>query len=101
MPTTEGGHGKGAKNKAELGDTLNYNVASYTQQGDRVIGDVLKKMPGIVVSKDGGISFNGKNISNFYVEDMDLLQGRYGLATNNINAKDVTTITSVGKPSTR
>ena len=76
----------------QSGDTLNYNVASYTQQGDRVIGDVLKKMPGIVVSKDGGISFNGKNISNFYVEDMDLLQGRYGLATNNINAKDVTTV---------
>lgn len=76
----------------QSGDTLNYNVASYTQQGDRVIGDVLKKMPGMEVSQNGGISFNGKSISNFYVEDMDLLQGRYGLATNNINAKDVTTV---------
>ena len=29
------------------GDTLNYLVGAYQQQGDRVIGDVLKRMPGI------------------------------------------------------
>lgn len=74
------------------GDTLNYLVGAYEQQGDRVIGDVLKRMPGIEVSQSGGIKFNGKSISKFYVEDMDLLQGRYGLATNNINASDVATV---------
>ena len=74
------------------GDTIDYIVASYQQQGDRVIGDVLKRMPGIEVSQSGGIKFNGKSISKFYVEDMDLLQGRYGLATNNINAQDVATV---------
>jgi hypothetical protein len=74
------------------GDTLNYLVGAYQQQGDRVIGDVLKRMPGIEVSQGGGIKFNGKSISKFYVEDMDLLQGRYGLATNNINAQDVATV---------
>ena len=73
------------------GDTLNYLVGAYQQQGDRVIGDVLKRMPGIEVSQSG-IKFNGKSISKFYVEDMDLLQGRYGLATNNINASDVATV---------
>lgn len=74
------------------GDTLKYSVASYAQQGDRVIGDVLKKMPGIEVSESGAIKFNGKSIKKFYVEDMDLLQGRYGIATNNINAGDVATV---------
>lgn len=74
------------------GDTLSYLVGAYQQQGDRVIGDVLKRMPGIEVSDNGGIKFNGKSISKFYVEDMDLLQGRYGLATNNINAGDVATV---------
>lgn len=74
------------------GDTINYLVGGYQQQGDRVIGDVLKRMPGIEVSQSGGIKFNGKAISKFYVEDMDLLQGRYGLATNNINAQDVATV---------
>lgn len=74
------------------GDTLKYSVASYAQQGDRVIGDVLKRMPGIEVSESGRIKFNGKSIKKFYVEDMDLLQGRYGIATNNINAQDVATV---------
>lgn len=44
------------------GDTLNYLVGAYQQQGDRVIGDVLKRMPGIEVSQSG-IKFNGKSIS--------------------------------------
>lgn len=76
----------------EEGDTLNYNVAAYRGQTDRVIGDVLKKMPGTEVSESGGIKFNGKPIKNFYVENMDLLQSRYGIATNNISAEDVTVV---------
>ena len=78
-----------AKKIRQYGDTLNYSVGAYQQQGDRTIGDVLKRMPGIEVSDNGSIKFNGKSISKFYVEDMDLLQGRYGLATGNINAQDV------------
>ena len=76
----------------QMGDTLNYNVALYQKQEDRVIGDVLKRMPGIEVSESGAIKYNGKSISKFYVEEMDLLQGRYGIATNNINASDVATV---------
>lgn len=81
-----------ARKISQAGDTLNYSVSSYKEQGDRVIGDVLKRMPGIEVSDNGSIKFNGKSIQKFYVEDMDLLQGRYGLATNNINAQDVATV---------
>lgn len=74
------------------GDTTDYLVSSYTEQGDRVIGDVLKKIPGIEVSKSGAISYNGKAISKFYVEEMDMLQGRYGLAVNNVSADDVSKV---------
>lgn len=73
-------------------DTLNYLVGAYMDQNDRVIGDALKKMPGIDVAESGKISFNGKEISKFYVEDMDLLQGKYGLATNNIPSKAVSVV---------
>lgn len=81
-----------AKKITQHGDTLNYLVGAYRQQADRTIGDVLKRMPGIEVSDNGGIKFNGKTISKFYVEDMDLLAGRYGLATNNVNASDVASV---------
>lgn len=71
------------------GDTVNYFVGAYQQQGDRVIGDVLRRMPGIEVKDNGSILYNGQAIKKFYVEEMDLLQGRYGIATNNINVSDV------------
>lgn len=76
----------------QAGDTLNYNVAAYRDNNDRVIVDVLKKMPGIGVSEDGSISYNGKKIKEFYVENMDLLQSRYNIATSNISAQDVATV---------
>ena len=74
------------------GDTLDYQVSAYTDQNDRVIGDVLKKMPGIEVDAGGGIKYKGREINKFYVENMDLLHGRYGIATNNIPANDVSTV---------
>ena len=76
----------------QRGDTLNYTVGAYKGGADRVIGDVIKKMPGLEVSESGQIAFNGKTVKNFYVEDMVLLQGRYGIATNNISAGDVATV---------
>lgn len=75
-----------------MDDTINYSVDAFKDQNDRVIGDVLKKLPGIEVSPSGAISYNGKGINKFYVENMDLLQGRYGIATNNIAAKDVASV---------
>lgn len=76
----------------QSGDTISYLVSSYSDQNDRTIGEVLKKMPGIEVSNSGGITYNGKSISKLYIENMDMLQSRYGLATNNINANDVASV---------
>lgn len=75
-----------------LGDTLNYLVDVFKDQNDRTIGDVLRKMPGIVVRDDGSILYNNKPINKFYIEGKDLLQGRYGIATNNLEAKDVASV---------
>lgn len=73
-------------------DTLNYNVASFSDATDRSIGNVLKKMPGIEVEKSGKIKYNGKPINKFYIEGLDMLEGRYGIATHNILAKDISTV---------
>ena len=76
----------------QRGDTLVYHVASFAKDGDRSIGDVLKKMPGIQVAEDGKISYNGMPINKFYIEGKDLLQGRYGLATQGVEHKDVSNV---------
>ncbi|MDO5665061.1 MAG: carboxypeptidase-like regulatory domain-containing protein [Bacteroidia bacterium] len=76
----------------QTGDTLHYNVAQFAGQEDRSIGDVLRKMPGIEVRTDGMVLYQNRPINKFYIENLDILQGRYGIATNNINAKDVATV---------
>ncbi len=73
-------------------DTLTYVVGAFAGQSDRTIEDVLKKMPGIDVSSSGAITYNGKAINKFYIEDLDMLGGRYNLATRNIEAKDVASV---------
>lgn len=74
------------------GDTLNYIVNSFLGQNDQTIEDVMKKMPGIDISSSGNISFNGKKISKFYIENLDLLGGRYNLATKNIAPSGVASV---------
>ena len=73
-------------------DTLTYNVDKYADITDHSIGDVLRKMPGVEVARSGEIKYNGKSINKFYIEDMDMLEGRYGVATNNIRAKDIASV---------
>ncbi|MDR0996023.1 MAG: hypothetical protein LBL81_07050 [Tannerella sp.] len=76
----------------QSGDTLNYLVSHFATQADRSIGDVLKKLPGIDVSDDGTVLYQGKPINKYYIEGMDLLQGRYGIANNNLRAEDIATV---------
>lgn len=74
------------------GDTILYNVAKYAGKGDRTIGDVIRNMPGIDVSQNGKISYNGQEIISFYIEGKNMLGGKYGLATNTIHYDDVATV---------
>jgi hypothetical protein len=71
------------------GDTLNYSVNAFTKQEDRTIADVLKNMPGIEVLDDGKILYQGKPINKYYIEGLDLLEGKYNLANSNLPHKEV------------
>ena len=73
-------------------DTLNYLVSAYTRDHDRTIGDVLRQLPGITVDDNGEIKYQGIPINHFYIENLDMLEGRYNLATEGINAEDVATV---------
>ena len=81
-----------AKKIRQSNDTVTYNASTYISKDDKVLEDLLRKMPGISVSSDGQISYNGKWISDFYIEGSDLLGGRYTIATTNINADDIATV---------
>ena len=74
------------------GDTINYNVASLKSAKDIAIVDVIKKLPGVEVSESGKISYQGKAINKFYIEGMDLLGGKYSLATTSVPVDAVASI---------
>ena len=74
------------------GDTLSYKVDAFATKQDRVISDVLKKMPGIEVGGDGQIRYEGKPINKFYINGQDLLESRYTLASDNLPADAVQSV---------
>lgn len=76
----------------ELGDTLRYVVSSFARPEDRSIAEVLSRMPGIRVSASGKVSFQGKEIGSLYLDGVDLLAARYGIATKSVPHRIVTEV---------
>ena len=75
------------------GDTIQYLLTTYKKAGDRTLADVLARVPGFDVNKENGeIQYEGKSISNFYIEGMNLMGGKYGLATKSLPQEDVATV---------
>jgi len=74
------------------GDTLSYNLASFLGKGDVTLEDGIKRLPGIDVSTSGQINYMGNPISRFYIEGLDMLGGKYNLATRNISSEYATQI---------
>ena len=71
------------------GDTLSYYVQAFTDGTERVLDDLISKMPGLTTSEQGTIQFEGESINRFYVEDLDLMGSKYGVVTKNLKASDI------------
>lgn len=69
-------------------DTINYNVASFTGKQDRVIGDIIKKLPGVEM-RGGQIFYQGEPIQQYRVNGLDMMGGRYGIINQNLPADAV------------
>lgn len=76
----------------QRGDTINYLVSSFAKEQDRSIAEVLNRLPGIEVQSNGQILYEGKPINKYYIDGMDLLEGKYDLANRNLPHKVVTNV---------
>jgi len=77
--------GKSAAIKIK-GDTTEFNASSYTiQPGDKV-EDLLAKMPGIQIDKDGKITARGKTVPKVLVDGEEFFGDDPTLVTKNIRA---------------
>lgn len=66
------------------GDTISYDLKAFNSKNDRTLADVMKKIPGIEVNKDGTILYQGNAINKFYVNGKDLMEGGYGTINNSL-----------------
>jgi hypothetical protein len=68
------------------GDTIVYNADSFKSGTERKLEDVLKKLPGVEVNKDGEIEVEGKKVTKLMVEGKDFFDGDTKLGVKNIPA---------------
>lgn len=71
------------------GDTIIYNSDSFTNGTERKLGDILKKLPGVEVNKDGEIQVEGKTVQKLMVDGKDFFDGDTKLGVQNIPADAV------------
>lgn len=76
----------------KTGDTVSYQVDAFAKVQDRSIADALRRMPGIEVLSDGKVLYQGKPINKYYIEGLDLLEGKYNLANSNLPHKEVSEV---------
>lgn len=74
------------------GDTLSFLIEQFKGLEDQSIEDVLKKLPGIEVEEGGKILYQGLPINKFYVEGLDLTDGRYAIISSNLPHESVSTV---------
>lgn len=68
----------------QKGDTLVYNADSLAYPEDRVVADIIKKIPGIEIDDNGQIRYQGRPINRFYIDGDNLVDGNYNTLSNNL-----------------
>lgn len=66
-------------------DTLVFNPEHFKDGSEKVIEDLLKKLPGIKVEDNGEIKFKGKSIKKMLLDGDDLFDANYTIGSKNIN----------------
>lgn len=88
---------KAKKNIEIRGDTISYIVDGIKKEKDYTIEEVINRIPGVEIKENGQISYNNRIISHLYINGVDLLEGRYNIATKGIPADTVEEINIMKK----
>jgi hypothetical protein len=67
-------------------DTLEFNASSFKVRENAVVEDVLKKLPGVEVAKDGSVKAQGETITRVKVDGKEFFGNDPLLATRNLPA---------------
>lgn len=73
-------------------DTVEFSTAAYPVRDGAMVEDVIKKLPGADVDKDGNVTFQGKQVSKVRVNGKDFFGGDIKTATQNLPADAVSNV---------
>jgi hypothetical protein len=66
-----------------IGDTVQYNAGSFKTKPNAVVEDLLKRMPGIQVDKDGKVKAQGQEVKRVLVDGKEFFGNDPKIATKN------------------
>ena len=67
-------------------DTIEFNATSFRTLPDALVEDLLKKLPGVTVDRNGNISVNGKIVNRILVDGKEFFGRDVRIATRNLPA---------------
>ena len=72
-----------------VGDTIQYNAGSFRTQPNANVEDLLKKLPGVKVEKDGTVKAQGEKVQKVLVDGKEFFGSDPKIATKNLPADAV------------
>ena len=69
-----------------IGDTVQYNAGSFKVQPNASVEDLLKKLPGVKVDKDGTVKAQGEKVQKVLVDGKEFFGNDPKVATKNLPA---------------
>ncbi|MBA81124.1 MULTISPECIES: TonB-dependent receptor [unclassified Leeuwenhoekiella] len=76
-------------------DTITYRTDNFVTGEERKLRDILKKLPGVEIDRDGNATVNGKEVTKLMVEGKDFFTGDEKLGVNNIPADAVDEVEAI------
>ncbi|GAA4311120.1 TonB-dependent receptor [Mucilaginibacter gynuensis] len=73
-------------------DTIEFNAEAFKTRPNAVVEELLKKLPGVQVNKDGSITVNGKTVSKLLIDGKEFFGNDPKVATRNLDAEVVAQI---------
>ncbi|OOQ61111.1 TonB-dependent receptor [Mucilaginibacter pedocola] len=70
-------------------DTVEYKASAYPVRAGSPVEDLLKKLPGVSVDKDGNVTAHGKQVTKVRVNGKNYFSGDVQTATQNLPAEIV------------
>jgi uncharacterized membrane protein YgcG len=73
-------------------DTVEFRAGAFKTKPNATVEDLLKKLPGVEVDKDGNVSAQGEQITKIYVDGKEFFSNDPKLATKNLTSELVESI---------